>query len=70
MIEKRDGQDHVTVGCEPRPELGDAEKAALPDAVVREVSSALAVKVAVELRPYGTVPREFKAKRIFDLRKG
>jgi hypothetical protein len=37
--------------------------------VVREVSSALEVKVAVELKPYGTVSREFKAKRIYDLRK-
>jgi hypothetical protein len=35
---------------------------------VREVSSALEVKVAVDLKPYGTVSREFKAKRIHDLR--
>jgi hypothetical protein len=26
------------------------------------------VKVAVDLKPYGTVSREFKAKRIRDLR--
>ena len=67
-IEKRDGQDHVTVRCEARPDLSDAQKATLADTVVRAVSSALEVKVAVELKPYGTVSREFKAKRIFDLR--
>jgi hypothetical protein len=32
-------------------------------------ASALEVKVAVELKPYGTVSREFKAKRIYDLRQ-
>ena len=68
VIEKRDGQDHVTVRCEPRPELTDAQKATLADTVVREVSSALEVKVAVELKPHGSVSREFKAKRIFDMR--
>jgi hypothetical protein len=26
------------------------------------------VKVAVDLKPYGTISREFKAKRIHDLR--
>jgi hypothetical protein len=35
---------------------------------VRDVSSALEVKVTVDLKPYGTVSREFKAKRIHDLR--
>jgi phenylacetate-CoA ligase len=68
VVEKRDGQDHVTVRCEPRPELSDAQKATLADTVVRAVSSALEVKVAVELKPYGSVSREFKAKRIFDMR--
>jgi phenylacetate-CoA ligase len=68
VVEKRDGQDHVTVRCEPRPEIAQAQWAAVGDQVVREVSSALEVKVAVDLRPYGTVSREFKAKRIHDLR--
>jgi phenylacetate-CoA ligase len=69
VIEKRDGQDHVTVRCEPRPGIPEARWAEVVQTVVREVSSALEVKVAVELKPYGTVSREFKAKRIYDLRK-
>ncbi len=40
----------------------------MSDRVVREVGSALEVKVVVDLRPYGTVTREFKARRIRDLR--
>jgi phenylacetate-CoA ligase len=68
VVEKRDGQDHVTVRCEPRPEIPRSQWADVGKAVVRDVSSALEVKVAVDLRPYGTVSREFKAKRIHDLR--
>jgi len=68
VIEKRDGQDHVTVRCEPRPEITQAQWPEVGDKVVREVSSALEVKVAVDLKPYGTISREFKAKRIHDLR--
>ena len=45
-----------------------AQWAEVGEKVVREVSSALEVKVAVDLKPYGTVSREFKAKRIHDLR--
>ncbi len=68
VIEKQDGQDHVTVRCEPRPGIPEDRWAAVGEAVVREVSSALEVKVAVELKAYGTVSREFKARRIIDLR--
>jgi indolepyruvate decarboxylase len=50
------------------PEIAQAQWADLGDTVVREVSSALEVKVVVDLKPYGTVSREFKAKRIHDLR--
>jgi phenylacetate-CoA ligase len=70
VVEKREAQDHVTVRCEPRPEVAEARWPEVRDSVVREVSSALEVKVAVELLPYGTVSREFKAKRIHDLRGG
>ena len=66
VVEQRDGQDHVR--CEPRPEIPPAQWAAIGDKVVREVSSALEVKVAVDLKPHGTISREFKAKRIYDLR--
>jgi len=69
VIEKKDGQDHVTVRCEPRPEVAEAQWGTVIEAVTREVSSALEVKVTVELKTYGTVSREFKAKRIIDLRK-
>ena len=55
--------------CEPRPGIPEDRWAAVGEAVVREVSSALEVKVAVELKAYGTVSREFKAKRIIDLRR-
>jgi phenylacetate-CoA ligase len=68
VVEKREGQDHVTVRCEPRLEIAPAQWSDVEARVVREVSSALEVKVAVDLRPYGTVSREFKAKRIHDLR--
>ena len=68
VVEQRDGQDHVTVRCEPRPEITQARWAEIGDKVAREVSSALEVKVAVSLQPYGTISREFKAKRIHDLR--
>ena len=69
VIEKRDGQDHVTIRCEPRPGIPEERWAGVAETVVREVSSALEVKVAVELKPYGMVSREFKAKRIYDLRQ-
>ena len=69
VIEKRDGQDHVTVRCEPTPGSAEAPRGCpARGQVVREVSSALEVKVAVELKPYGTVSRELKAKRIYDMR--
>ena len=68
IVDKIDGQDHVTVRCEPRPEIAEERWPDVGDAVVREVSSALEVKVTVDRKPYGTVSREFKAKRIYDLR--
>ena len=69
LIETRDGQDAVTVRCEPRVGTPEAEWPKVAETVVREVSSALEVKVNVDLKPYGTVTREFKAKRIHDMRK-
>lgn len=69
VVEKRNGLDHVTVRCEPRPEVPETNWPGVGENVAREVASALEVKVAVELKPYGTVTREFKAKRIHDLRK-
>jgi phenylacetate-CoA ligase len=69
VIDKRDGHDHVTVRCEPRPDIPEDRWGAVGDTVVREVSSALEVKVAVELKAYGTVSREIKARRIIDLRR-
>jgi hypothetical protein len=69
LIETRDGQDAVTVRCEPRVGTPEANWPKVAEAVAREVSSALEVKVNVDLRPYGTVTREFKAKRIHDMRK-
>jgi len=68
IVEKRDGQDHVTVRCEPRPEIARAQWAEVGDMVVRELSTAFEVMVAVELKPHGAISREFKAKRIHDLR--
>jgi phenylacetate-CoA ligase len=53
VVESRGGQDHVTVRCEPRREIPQAEWPRVREAVVREVSSALEVKVAVELQPLG-----------------
>jgi phenylacetate-CoA ligase len=70
VVETRGGQDHVTVRCEPRREIPEAHWPGVGEKVVREVSSALEVKVAVDLKPYGTVSRDFKAKRIRDLRGG
>ena len=70
LIETRDGQDAVTVRCEPRVGTSESDWPKVAEAVVREVSSALEVKVNVDLKPYGTVTREFKAKRIHDMRKG
>jgi AMP-binding enzyme C-terminal domain len=69
VVEKRDGQDHVIVCCEPRPEIPAAQWTQVEEKITREVSSALEVKVAVDLKPYGTISREFKAKRIHDLRR-
>jgi phenylacetate-CoA ligase len=68
VVEKRDGRDHVTVRCEPRPEIAAAEWPGIGDRVAQDVSSALEVKVAVELKPYGTLSRELKVKRIHDRR--
>jgi phenylacetate-CoA ligase len=69
VVDKRDGHDFVTVRCEPRDELNRADWTRVADAVVREVSSALEVQVEVDLQPYGSLTREFKAKRIRDLRR-
>ena len=35
VVEKRDGQDHVTARCEPRPEIAPAEWPRIGDKVVR-----------------------------------
>jgi phenylacetate-CoA ligase len=70
VVERRDGQDQVTVRCEPRPGIAEALQEGIAAAVVRAVSSALEVKVAVEVKPYGMLPRDFKARRIHDLRGG
>ena len=67
VVDRRDGQDHVTVRCEPCPEIAQAQWAEVADTVVRGVSSALEVKVAAGMKPCGTVSWEFKAKRIHDL---
>lgn len=68
VIHQQGGQDAVTVICEPRLEIPQEQWDGVGERVVRAVSSALEVRVAVDLRPYGTVTREFKAKRIRDER--
>jgi phenylacetate-CoA ligase len=68
VIDRKDGQDQIIIRCEPRPGTPEDRWPAVREAVIREVSSALEVKVGVDLKPYGSVSREFKAKRIHDLR--
>ena len=68
VVDKRSGQDHVTVRCEPRPDIDQSRWSSVEASVVQAVSSALEVKVSVDLKPYGAVSREFKVKRIHDLR--
>ena len=67
-ITKRNGQDHVTVTAEPRPDIPIAQHEAVAGKVSEEVSSMLEVKVEVDLRPAGSMSREFKVRRIRDLR--
>jgi phenylacetate-CoA ligase len=69
VVQQQNGQDTVTVICEPLAHIPQEQWPTVSERVVREVSSALEVKVSVDLRPYGTVTREFKAKRIRDLRR-
>ena len=68
VIEREGNTDRVTVVAEPRRDLPRAELGALAARVEGEVRSQLELRVRVDLRPYGSLPRDFKVRRIRDLR--
>jgi phenylacetate-CoA ligase len=68
VIEREGTTDRVTIVAEPRRELTDAQRPAIAAKVEQEVRSQLELRVKVNLSPYGSLPRDFKVRRIRDLR--
>src|SRR5512143_4233337 len=66
---KADGKDYMTVKVERSADAADADIASVAHTVASEIKRNLMVSCAVELIPYGTLPRsERKTKRLFDNR--
>ncbi|GAB4234496.1 MAG: phenylacetate--CoA ligase [Deltaproteobacteria bacterium] len=64
-----DGKDRMTVKVETAADPGGADPAAIAARIGAEIKRNLMVSCAVEVVPYGTLPRsERKTKRIFDHR--
>jgi len=66
---KGDGKDYMTVKVERAASASDADVAMVARIVAAEIKRNLMVSCAVEMAPYGTLPRsERKTKRLFDNR--
>jgi phenylacetate-CoA ligase len=66
---KADGKDYMTVKVEAASGVGEADTAAVARIVASEIKRNLMVSCAVDVIPYGTLPRsERKTKRVFDNR--
>jgi phenylacetate-CoA ligase len=71
LLDRReDGKDYMTVKVERSGNLGDGYDDALSRAISSAMKRNLMVSCAVEVVPYGSLPRsERKTKRIFDNRR-
>jgi phenylacetate-CoA ligase len=66
---KADGKDHMTVKVERAADADEADTAPVSRIVASEIKRNLMVSCAVDMIPYGTLPRsERKTKRVFDNR--
>jgi len=66
---KADGKDHMAVKVERAAGAAEADAASVARIVALEIKRNLMVSCAVEMIPYGTLPRsERKTKRVFDNR--
>ena len=66
---KADGKDYMTVKVERAADAGEADTAPVSHIVASEIKRNLMVSCAVDMIPYGTLPRsERKTKRVFDNR--
>ncbi|MGB5196418.1 MAG: hypothetical protein WBN64_05060 [Candidatus Deferrimicrobium sp.] len=66
---KADGKDYMTVKVERAADAAEADIASVPHIVASEIKRNLMVSCAVDVIPYGTLPRsERKTKRLFDNR--
>jgi phenylacetate-CoA ligase len=69
LVRKVDGKDYMTVKVERAADAADADVEAVARIVASEIKRNLMVSCAVEMIPYGTLPRsERKTKRVFDNR--
>jgi phenylacetate-CoA ligase len=66
---KADGKDYMTVKVELAADTAGADTASVARIVASEIKRNLMVSCAVDMIPYGTLPRsERKTKRLFDNR--
>jgi phenylacetate-CoA ligase len=66
---KADGKDHMTVKVERAAGAAGDDAAPVARTVASEIKRNLMVSCAVDMIPYGTLPRsERKTKRLFDNR--
>jgi phenylacetate-CoA ligase len=69
VFRRRDGLDDILVRIDPSPALAVAERAALGDALARELALGLGIRVTVEVGEPGCLPRwDHKARRVTDQR--
>jgi phenylacetate-CoA ligase len=70
-LERRDdGKDYMTLKVECNPNLHVSNNRSLSEIIARKMKHSLMVSCAVEIVPYGTLPRsEKKTKRMFDSRE-
>jgi phenylacetate-CoA ligase len=69
-ISRRHDMDQVKITVEPKSAIPKESYSAPRDRVQRELKGVLGIEVAVDLVPYGTLPRSSsKSQRIIDLRE-
>jgi phenylacetate-CoA ligase len=65
-----DGKDHMVLKVERDPKFHESGDKALSEAISKKMKHSLMVSCAVEIEPYGSLPRsERKTKRVFDSRE-
>jgi phenylacetate-CoA ligase len=69
-IERRDdGRDYMTLKIERAANFHESGDKAMAESIMKKIKHTLMVSCAVEIEPYGSLPRsEKKTKRVFDTR--